>query len=428
MAFNNPSQPAYLIPGLPSAMGNSLLVGTDASSNLAAISVVPLQNGGTNANLTASNGGIVYSAASAFAVLSGTATAGQMLRSGSSGAPSWSTATFPSTATSTGTILRADGTNWVATTATYPTTTTANQLLYSSATNTVEGLTSANTSALVTNNTGVPSFTSGTTANRLLRTNGTTVSFAQAALTTDVTGTLPVGNGGTGTNTTFTTGSVVFAGTSGVYSQNNSKLFWDNTNERLGVGLNSPTLQLDTLGAPDTTFSPNIINMRLRGTASATSGNAGGGISFAGYTTGTTGANDLAFISGIKENATDTNYDGALVFGCRTNGSGGGNFERMRITSAGNVLINTTTIGTLLTVNGVATLCSGTATPAGGSTSARLLFGTTAGFGIYYGSGLPTVSAAQGSIYLRSDGSSTSTRLYVNTNGSTTWTNVTTAA
>lgn len=100
---------------------------------------LPLANGGTNANLTASNGGIVYSGASAFAVLAGTATAGQMLRSGASGAPSWSTATFPSTATSTGTILRADGTNWVATTATYPTTTTSGQILYSTATNTVGG-------------------------------------------------------------------------------------------------------------------------------------------------------------------------------------------------------------------------------------------------------------------------------------------------
>jgi hypothetical protein len=81
-----------------------------------------------------------------------------------------------------------------------------------------------------------------------------------------------------------------------------------------------------------------------------------------------------------------------------------------------------------LAITGVTTVASATATPANGSTSARLLFGTTAGFGIYYGSGAPSVSAAQGSIYLRSDGSSTSTRLYVNTDGSTTWTNVTTAA
>ena len=50
------------------------------------------------------------------------------------------------------------------------------------------------------------------------------------------------------------------------------------------------------------------------------------------------------------------------------------------------------------------------------------------GFGIYVGSGAPTVSAAQGSLYLRSDGSSNVTRMYVNTNGSTTWTAVNTVA
>lgn len=77
---------------------------------------------------------------------------------------------------------------------------------------------------------------------------------------------------------------------------------------------------------------------------------------------------------------------------------------------------------------GVLCLNSGTATPAGGSASMALAFGSTTGFGIYIGSGAPTVSAAKGSLYLRSDGSSTSTRLYVNTDGATTWTNVTTAA
>ena len=48
--------------------------------------------------------------------------------------------------------------------------------------------------------------------------------------------------------------------------------------------------------------------------------------------------------------------------------------------------------------------------------------------GIYAGTGAPTFAATQGSLYTRTDGSSTSTRLYVNTNGATTWTNVTTAA
>lgn len=89
---------------------------------------------------------------------------------------------------------------------------------------------------------------------------------------------------------------------------------------------------------------------------------------------------------------------------------------------------NGTTRQMLLAATGVLTVCAATATPAAGSTSARLIFGTTAGFGIYYGSGAPTVSAAQGSIYLRSDGSSSSTRLYVNSDGSTTWVNFTSAS
>jgi len=50
------------------------------------------------------------------------------------------------------------------------------------------------------------------------------------------------------------------------------------------------------------------------------------------------------------------------------------------------------------------------------------------GVKILTGSGAPSMSAAKGSLYVRTDGSSTSTRLYVNTDGSTTWTNVTTAA
>ena len=48
--------------------------------------------------------------------------------------------------------------------------------------------------------------------------------------------------------------------------------------------------------------------------------------------------------------------------------------------------------------------------------------------GLYSGAGAPTISAAQGSLYLRTDGSSTSTRAYINTDGATTWTAITTAA
>lgn len=101
--------------------------------------LVELAYGGTNANLTASLGGIFYSTAAAGAILAGTATAGQHLQSGASAAPSWTTATFPATATGTGTILRADGTNWVASTNTYPNTTPITQILYATSANVIGG-------------------------------------------------------------------------------------------------------------------------------------------------------------------------------------------------------------------------------------------------------------------------------------------------
>lgn len=92
------------VPGLvPAAMtkvddSNVTLTlgGTPATSLLQAVSLtlgwtgqLSLARGGTNANLTASNGGIVYSDASALAILAGTATANLPLLSGSSTAPSW---------------------------------------------------------------------------------------------------------------------------------------------------------------------------------------------------------------------------------------------------------------------------------------------------------------------------------------------------
>ena len=93
-----------------------------------------------------------------------------------------------------------------------------------------------------------------TTGYPLLSTGASTApAFGQLSLTAGVTGTLPVGNGGTGTATTFTTGSVVFAGASGVYSQNNAKFFWDNTNNRLGINTATPQNQLTIVSNTQTT-------------------------------------------------------------------------------------------------------------------------------------------------------------------------------
>lgn len=90
-----------------------------------------LAAGGTAASLTAVNGAVVYCGASAMA-LTGAGSSGQLLSSAGAASPVW-------------------------TTATYPATTTINQILYSSAANTVAGITTAASGVLITSAGGVPS-------------------------------------------------------------------------------------------------------------------------------------------------------------------------------------------------------------------------------------------------------------------------------
>lgn len=130
----------------------------------------------------------------------------------------------------------------------------------------------------------------------------------------------------------------------------------------LTAGKNVGTARLFVTSAVETAFSPNIYNVSVTGTSAPTSGTAGGGIVFRGYFTGTTAA-DFAFVSGIKENAVDGDYGGALVLGTRPNGSGGGSMESMRLDSLRNVQIGTGAIATNAT-NGFFYIptCAGTPT------------------------------------------------------------------
>jgi hypothetical protein len=50
------------------------------------------------------------------------------------------------------------------------------------------------------------------------------------------------------------------------------------------------------------------------------------------------------------------------------------------------------------------------------------------GIDIFAGAGVPSLTAPKGSIYINTTGSSSSTRMYINTDGGTTLTAVTTAA
>jgi hypothetical protein len=118
-------------------------------------------------------------------------------------------------------------------------------------------------------------------------------------------------------------------------------------------------------------------------------------------------------------------------------------FETISINSSTGTVTVTSTLGPAMSVTSLAatgavtaasvaatgnvTADSATALVAGGA-SAFIATNTANNMGIYVGSGAPTVSAAQGSLYLRSDGSSTSTRAYINTNGTTGWAAITTAS
>lgn len=165
--------------------------------------------------------------------------------------------------------------------------------------------------------------------------------------------TLPVTKGGTGTATAFTAGSVVFAGASGVYTQDNANLFWDNANDRLGIGTATPAVQL-----------------QINGTQSQ--------IQWSNPTTGST-SNDgthLYLASGTSDFWLVNKEAAAMVFG--TNNS-----ERMRITSAGDVGIGTSPSGYKLDVaasgssGGIVDVARFYASAAGAATS-RILFGSPA--------------------------------------------------
>ncbi len=183
-------------------------VGTDPVTfiQFTAALPIPLNSGGTGANLTASNGGIFYSTASAGAILAGTATANQLLMSGSNSAPSWSTTT-------------------------YPATNAINTIMYASSANILGVIAAANSSVLITGATGVPAM-SGAMTNGQLIVGSTGAIPVRATLTAGVgisitngAGTITVAGTGGGLGWTEVTGTTqAMAVDSGYIASNGSQV------------------------------------------------------------------------------------------------------------------------------------------------------------------------------------------------------------
>lgn len=139
------------------------------------------------------------------------------------------------------------------------------------------------------------------------------------------------------------------------------------------------------------------------------------------------GGNDL-IVDGIRVGATAPGQAGTTLAGSELTVLDGVTAGTVSASKA--VVVdssrNITNFGSI-SGTGAETILSGTAVPAGGTAGSGYKLSSTANLGLFFGSGAPSLSAAQGSLYIRTDGSSTSTRLYVNTNGTTGWTNFTSA-
>jgi hypothetical protein len=173
--------------------------------------------------------------------------------------------------------------------------------------------------------TGMATTAAGTSTQVLHGNASGAPTWSAVSLTADVSGTLPVANGGTGSSTTFTTGSVVFAGASGTYTEDNANFFWDNTNNYLGLGTTSPVVKLNVFGS--TTYSGIGNGTALFQVASGITSDAG---VLLGSITGNT-----PFIAATNLNG-GTGLATNLTF--LTNAT-----ERMRIHASGGVSIGTTT-------------------------------------------------------------------------------------
>jgi len=241
---------------------------------------VSLADGGTNASLTASLGGIVYSTGTAMAILAGVASAGQILRSGASAAPTWTPYTLPATVTANS-ALYASATNTISA-GTLPvaaggTNATAAGI---AAFNNITGYTAAgatgttstnivfSTSPSLTTPAVTTSLTTPSTSFDLLNTTATTLNIGGAATTltiggTTATSTLNLFTGATvnGATKTINIGTTSVSGSttnvnigSAVSGSGGTITFNENTIETglKATGAVAPTIASATTIAPTT--------------------------------------------------------------------------------------------------------------------------------------------------------------------------------
>jgi hypothetical protein len=337
------SNPAYSTATYPSlGTGTGTLLRADGTNWVSSTSTYPNTNAvstllyASSANVmsalgTANNGLLVTSNSGVPSILAGPGTTGQMLQSNAAAAPSFSTATFPATATSTGTILRADGTNWVASTSTYPNTNAVSTLLYASASNVMSALATANNGLLVTSNTGVPSVLAGSgTTGQILQSNAAAApSFSTATYPSTATGTGTIlradGTNWSATTATYPTTTTV---SQILYSSSANVVDGLATANRGVLTTNSTGVPVVTALATD----GQVIIGSTAGAPAAATFTAGAGITITNASNAITIANTTlpGFAAKLPGNLTNVTGDATsytVIFGTVVNQQGGTNYN-----------------------------------------------------------------------------------------------------
>jgi len=168
-----------------------------------------------------------------------------------------------------------------------------------------------------------------------------------------------------------------------------------------------------------------IASASTAATYSATGNVIGGNVTTGGQVSATANITGGNIRTGGQVSATGNITGGNVLGGANVNAT---LFTGTTISVAGNVTGGNILSSAVISAVGNARILSGTAVPAGGTAGAGYKMSSVTNLGVFFGSGAPTLSAAQGSLYMRTDGSTTNTRLYVNTDGATAWTSVTTAS
>jgi hypothetical protein len=196
---------------------------------------------------------------------------------------------------------------------------------------------------------------SGSANGALSSTDWTTFNNKQNALTNPVTGT-----GSAGQVAYWSSGSAITG---------ESNLFWDATNDFLGIG-QTPFYNLDVNGYARFTYA--VSPFRIRDTnypqmsflqdKLLTNGNAIAVINFQGRFNSTTFGTGASINTEAVGNWSSTNYGASLSFSTVTQNTDV-NTERMRITSSGNVGIGTPSPGSLVAIEKSSNSGSGSAFP-----------------------------------------------------------------